>query len=75
MHNVYDLRKAVVNKLYSMTVVTGLSRITKTVFKTSPLSLDFEMRDLLMSTLYIRAGLIVTDTLVRQGTLLNDILK
>lgn len=75
MHNVYDLRKAVVNKLYSMTVVTGLSRITKTVFKTSPLSLDFEMRDLLMSTLYIRAGLIVTDTLVRQGTLLNDILN
>lgn len=75
MHNVYDLRKAVVNKLYSMTVVTGLSQITKTVFKTSPLSLDFEMRDLLMSTLYIRAGLIVTDTLVRQGTLLNDILN
>lgn len=75
MHNVYDLRKAVVNKLYSMTVVTGLSQITKTVFKTSPLSLDFEMRDLLMSTLYIRAGLIVTDTLVRQGSLLNDILK
>lgn len=71
--------KALVNEAYRAALVTSLSigsaRLAKAVFKTSASSLDFVMRDLLMCTLYTGAGMIIKDTLVRQGTIPDDILK
>lgn len=71
--------KAVVNEIYRAAVVTaiavGAARLAKYVLKAGAPELDFNMKDLLQSTLYIGVGMITKDTLVRQGTLPDDILK
>lgn len=71
--------KAVVNELYRGAVVTafaiGGARIAKVVLKTLAPSLDFTMRDILLSIYIYIVGMFVKDSLVHQGTLPDAILK